>query len=434
MSEFKCWLAGAVLLALTIAPDANAGIFNATYKRSDGYFLPNFVSGSAPRLTIMRGFCYEFQLNGDFIDLTEKIATSSTGIRSLTRKGTKSGAENHVNGRAIGQLTISFCVNSTTSGDKTIRVLNFGGGEFDHLTLSVRDGGQWTSFAQSMSPVRVNIPIQFTVHGSDLADATIEGAGVHRVNAPSDLNRADELRMTLVFDANVGSQTSNQVLFLRRFSGGTGSAITDPGMVRNPSGNAGMIVAVSGSAPVVGTVTPPRPLLIGELAPPPTAPTTDQLVLHAVLGRSLRHVAAFRKIDETFCQGFPQPPAGGATERNITVPTWSLSLSNPTAGAYALGGSVTLTGPQPAPPVIQLGTINAHASIAVPFSRPTSISRAILILPTTSLAIKQAYGGRSAIGCYQAQMAANNPRNWVDPPFAMTLFDPAGAQVHVVRF
>src|ERR1044072_718195 len=118
---------GALCCAAAAAP-AHAGIFNATHKRGDGYFLPHFVSGTAPRVTIMRGFCYDFDLNGDLIDLTEKVTSSSSGISQLSRTGSKNGAQNSVNGHGMGQITVHFCVSSGASGDKTIKVQNFGGG------------------------------------------------------------------------------------------------------------------------------------------------------------------------------------------------------------------------------------------------------------------------------------------------------------------
>jgi hypothetical protein len=434
MSTFKWSSALAALMGVAAAAPAHAGIFNATYKRGDGYFLPNFVSGTSPRVTIMRGFCYDFDLNGDFIDLTEKVTTASSGITRLSRTGTKSGAQNTVNGHGMGQITVHFCVSSTTTGDKTIKVQNFGGGEFDHLTVSVTKGGSWSTFAGSMSPARVNIPFQLTVNGTDLADATIEGIGVRRVADPTDVNHDDQLRMTLVFDANVGAQTGNQVLFLRRFSGGTGSAVTDPGMLRNGSGSSGMIMPVVGSAPLTGTQPVFHPPVGAGTPTPVTAAVIGDITLHAVLGKSLRHVAPFRKIDETFCQGFAVPPRGEATERNITVPNWGLSASNPTTGGFTTGGALVLVGPQPAPAPIQFQTLDAHASIAVPFTRPTSTSRAILILPTTDAATKAPYGGANAIGCYQAEMPANDPRNWVDPPFALRLLDPSGRVIRSIAF
>ena len=381
----------------------------------------------------MRGFCYDFDLNGDFIDLTEKVSSISSDISGLTRSGTKNGAQNSVNGHGMGQITVHFCVDPDASGDKTIKVLNFGGGEFDRLVVSVTKGGKWTTFSESSTPVRVNIPFQFTVNGSDLRDAAIEGNGIRRVADASDVNTDAQLRMTLIFDASVGSQTSNQVLFLRRFSGGTGSAITDPGMVRNGSANAGMIMPVTGSSPITGTPQLPHQLLIGP-APAPVPATIQDLALHAISGKSLRHVANFRKIDEAFCTGFAVPAAGGATERDITVPGWGLSVSNPTSGPYNNGGTLELSGYQPGPPPIQIGALNPGASIAMPFSRPTSVSRAILILPTTAAATKQLYGGATAIGCYQAVLPANDPRDWVDPPFALVLRDVAGSQIHSVHF
>jgi hypothetical protein len=433
MRKLQIPLALGALLCAAALP-ARAEIFNGTYKRNDGYFLPHFFSGGSPRTTIMRGFCYDFDLNGDFIDLTEKVSSSSSGITQLSRTRTRNGAQNTVNGHGMGQITVHFCVSGNTSGDKVIKVLNFGGGEFDRLTVSVTKGGKWTDFHASMTPIRVNIPFQFTVNGSDLRDATIEGAGIRRINDPEDVNTDDRLEMTLVFDANVGAQTGNQVLFLRRFAGGTGSPVTDPGMVRNASGSSGMIVAVTGSAPLTGTQPVFHPPISGGTPAPVTAAGIEDLKLNAVLGKSLRHVAAFRKIDETFCQGFAVPPRGGATERDITVPNWGLSVSNPTAGGFTAGGSVQLIGPQPAPAAIQLQALAGLASIAVPFSRPTNTSRAILILPTTDIATKNLYGGRNAIGCYQAVMRATDPRNWVDPPFALRLFDNGGRPVHSIAF
>jgi hypothetical protein len=81
MKRTASWVLAATMWS-GVAADAHAGIFNATYKRNDGYFLPNYVSGTAPHVTIMRGFCYDFDLNGDFIDLTEK-SRRPRGIGSI---------------------------------------------------------------------------------------------------------------------------------------------------------------------------------------------------------------------------------------------------------------------------------------------------------------------------------------------------------------
>ena len=114
-----------------------------------------------------------------------------------------------------------------------------------------------------------------------------------------DINSNAQLRMTLIFDASVGSQTSNQVLFLRRFSGGTGSAITDPGMVRNGSADAGMIMPVTEIiADHVGTPQLPHQLLIGPAPQPVPATIQDSCAACHQWRKSLRHVAGFRKIDE----------------------------------------------------------------------------------------------------------------------------------------
>src|SRR5262249_11998101 len=92
----KIAVAGPCLLVGAAVRPASAGIFNGTYNRNDGYFLPNFFPGSNPRTTIMRGFCYSFVLNGDLIDLTEKVSASDPDITGLTKTKTLNGFQNSV--------------------------------------------------------------------------------------------------------------------------------------------------------------------------------------------------------------------------------------------------------------------------------------------------------------------------------------------------
>jgi hypothetical protein len=421
----------ACVMLASIAAPVHAGIFNLTWTRSDGYFTPYYYPPTPhPQTTILRGFCYDFKVNGDFIDFTEKV-TSTNDINSLAKTGSKNGTQNSVNGRGMGQITVHFCVGAgATFGNKTIRILNVGGGEFDRLVVNVVRGGKITGFTPTTA--RVNVPFQFTISGTDLQDATIEGPGLTHVNDPSDLNTSATRRFTLVLDASAGNQTHASTIFLRRISPPGGQPVTDPGMIRDAHGSSAMIIQVSGSSPVTGTI-PAHPIPTIGPAPAVTGSSIGDLVLTAA-GRSLRRLDTHGKIDEAFCQGFAVPAAGGATEKDITVPLWGLAVTNPHSGDFTGGGTVTLTGPVPAPAPITLGPIAAGRAITVPFTRPTSVTRAILILPTTSAAIKRTYGA-TALGCYQAALRATDSRNWTDPPFHLALIDPTtGTAIHSISF
>ena len=421
---------GAMLLASVAAP-VHAGIYNIVWSRSDGFFSSDtYLPSPRPQTTILRGFCYDFDVNGDFIDLTVGLS-STDDINSLSKTRTLNGAQNSVNGHPIGQIRIHFCVPATAStGNKTIRILNFGGGEFDRLVVGVVRGGQISSF--SPATARVNIPFQFTINGSDLQDATIEGNGISRVTDPSDLNTNTTLRFTLVVAPTVGAQNHETGILLRRISPPGGTPATDPGLIRDTHGNSAMIIQVTGSSPITGTIAP-RPIPVSGPAPVVTASSIQDLVL-VTSGKSLRRLDANGKIDEAFCQGFAVPAAGGATEKDITVPLWGLAVTNPHAGAFSGGAQAQLVGPVPAPAVVQFGALAAGGALSVPFSRPTSITRAILILPSTNAATRQPYGGSAALGCYQSAMRATDARNWTDPPYSLRLLDQAGGLIHSVGF
>ena len=182
-----------------------------------------------------------------------------------------------------------------------------------------------------------------------------------------------------------------------------------------PTSSAGSGGSNAGSGSGSGSVrvTPP---IIGGGGGGTTNP--DLVPQFAPLGLLRHEAAGSRRISQSFCQGLPSPsvPSQAAVgEIRVGDIRWGVvnSSNQGTAAAFEARFSV---GDAPALDTRTIAGMSGGQSQLFTFIRPESRTKVIRIDATTSLNVRNQYGG---IGCFQFIMAAGDPLNWQDPRFTV---------------
>jgi hypothetical protein len=128
-----------------------------------------------------------------------------------------------------------------------------------------------------------------------------------------------------------------------------------------------------------------------------------------------------RRVSDQFCQSLPIPPAGQVSIGEVTVGRFSWGVINSSNAAVTTPFRIELRN-NATNQVLQASDVPpdtlrpGNQTSQLTYMRPQSRTMVVRVTPTTSVALRNTYGGGST-GCFQAPMPPNSSLNWQDPSF-----------------